>query len=327
MTNSRKHAIIYTIFAVVIIAIIILLSWHFTNINRPTLQGIIECKRYVASSKIAGRIDSLFVEEGDWVERGERLYCISTPELHSKLKQVEALQAEANALNEQVDKGARKQQIEAAYSMVQRAEAGTTLAEATFQRIERLYERGVVARQEYDEAKANLEAMRSNLLAAKAEYSLAQSGATREQRQMAAAKLDEAKAAVEEVNTYINDADVRAPISGRVSDIISAVGELVGTGYPVVTILDLGDCWATFNIRESEMMNIAIGAELNCYIPALRQKAKFRVFYIASEADFATWSATRSRGGFDIRTFEIKARCLEHDIELLPGMSVIINDI
>lgn len=327
MTKSRKHAIIYTIFSIVIIAIIIIIARHFANVNQPLIQGIVECKTYIASSKIAGRIDSLFVDEGDWVEQGERLYCISTPELNSKLKQVEALQAQASALNKEVDNGARKQQIEAARSMVQKAEAGTSLALATFQRIERLYERGVVARQQYDEAKANLEAMQSNLLAAKAEYSLAISGATSEQKQMAAAKLDEAKAAVEEVNTYIDDANVYAPSSGRVSEVISAVGELVSAGYPVITILDLEDCWATFNIKESQMMNISIGAELDCHIPALRRKAKFRVYYIASEADFATWTATRSRGGFDIRTFEIKARCLDHDIELLPGMSVIINDI
>lgn len=327
MTKSLKYQFIYIIIAMLILTIIILILRHFTIVNKPTIQGIVECKTYVASSKIAGRIDTMFIKEGDWVERGQLLYRISTPELNAKLKQVEALQTEAKALNKQVDNGARKQQIEAARSMVNKAEAGTTLALATYERIERLYIKGVVARQQYDEAKANLEAMQANLLAAKAEYSLALSGATKEQKQMAAAKVNEAGAAVDEVNTYLRDANVYSPTEGRVSEIVSDIGELVGSGYPVVTILDLDNCWATFNIRESEMRDIVIGTDLDGYIPALDTKAKFEVYYIASEADFATWTATRSRGGFDIRTFEIKARCMDKGIELLPGMSVIIHEI
>lgn len=327
MTKSRKHQFIYIIIAMLILTIIILVLRHFTIVNKPTIQGIVECKTYVASSKIAGRIDTMFVKEGDWVEQGQPLYRISTPELNAKLKQVEALRAEAMALNKQVDNGARKQQIEAARSMVNKAEAGTTLALTTFERIERLYTKGVVARQQYDEAKANLEAMRANLLAAKAEYSLALSGATNEQKQMAAAKVNEAGAAVDEVNTYLSDANVYSPTTGRISEILSDIGELIGSGYPVVTILDLDNCWATFNIRESDLRDINIGTALNGYIPALRKQAKFEVYYMASEADFATWTATRSRGGFDIRTFEIKARCMDKSIELLPGMSVIIDSI
>ena len=327
MNNNIKHIIIYPILIIALITILIMLIKHFTSVNRPIIQGMIESKTYVASSKIAGRIDSLYINEGDYVEQGQLLYTISTPELDAKLRQVEALRSEAKALNKEVDRGARKQQIEAALSMVSKAEAGEELAKVTYERIARLYERGVVAKQQYDEAKANLEVMTANVQAAKAEYSLALSGASSEQREIVASKVREATAAVDEVNTYIADARVMAPISGRVSSITSDPGELVGSGYPVVTILDLNDTWASFNIRESDLEKISFGSRVVVHIPSLKTKAQFEVYYIASEADFATWTSTRARGGFDIRTFEIRARCLDNNIELLPGMSAIIDDI
>ena len=327
MNTKSNNYIIYTILSVTILVILIVVIDHFTTVNRPIIQGTIECKTHIASSKIAGRIDSIFIDEGDWVERGELLYTISTPELDNKLKQAEAIRSEAKALQREVDKGARKEQIEAAHSMVTKAEAGVTLAQATYNRIEALYSKGVVARQQYDEAKANLEAMKSNLLAAKAEYDLAKDGVTQEQKEIVAAKYSEAQSIVDEVNLYIDDGDVIAPASGIVSSIISNSGELVGTGYPVVTILGLDDCWTTFNIKESEMEHIGYNTHLNGYIPALNCWAEFKVYYIASEANFATWTATRARGGFDIRTFEIRARCEDKTLEILPGMSVIIYDI
>ena len=327
MGKSSKKIVIYSVFSIIILAILVIITKHFTDVNRPIIQGTVECKTHIASSKIAGRIDSIFVAEGDWVERGELLYTISTPELDNKLKQAEALRNEAKALNREVDRGARKQQIEAAHSMVEKAEAGMALAQATFERVARLYSKGVIPCQQYDEAKANLEAMTANHQAACAEYSLALAGATSDEKDIVAAKLDEATAVVEEVNLYINDGKVYAPASGIVSSITSNEGELIGTGYPTVIILGTDDCWATFNIKEDEMNKITYSSHMRGYIPALDKWAEFEVYYIASEADFATWTATRARGGFDIRTFEIRARCTDKSLKILPGMSVIIYEI
>lgn len=323
MKNREKYTIYtFTIIAaltVIIVAIIILNR----NADKEIIQGLVECRSYRASSKIAGRIDTLFVSEGEWVDAGELLYTISTPELNAKLGQVEALRTAAEAINREVDMGARWQQIEAAKSLWQRAKAGEELAAKSFARIENLYNKGVVPRQQYDEAQANLTAMRAATVAAKAEYDLAVDGATREQKEAVAAKVQEANAAVEEVTSYLHDARVVAPISGRISSIISEAGELIGTGYPVVTILDLSYCWAAFNIREEFMHKIAYGKVFRAFIPALNSYADFEVYYIAAEANFATWSATRARGGFDIRTFEVRAKPVDKGLQILPGMSII----
>lgn len=142
------------------------------------------------------------------------------------------------------------------------------------------------------------------------------------------AKLQQAeavKSAASEVESYLSDALVYAPVTGEVSTIIAEAGELVGTGYPVVAILDMSDVWVTFNIKEDLMPDIHIGTRMTGYIPALDRSVEFEVTYIAVQADFATWSATRTQGGFDIRTFAVKAKPTQ-DVEYIrPGMSVLVN--
>lgn len=318
-----KRRLYITVMLILLVAGIIALIRYFNHVNRPVIQGVVECRSYRASSKLAGRIDSMFVAEGDKVTEGELLYTISTPELEAKLRQVSALETEAQAINSEVDMGARKEQIVAVKSLLDKALAGLTLAESSYERVKNLYDKGVVPRQQYDEALANYEAMRATVDAAKAEYNLVVEGATRQQREAVEAKVREAQGGVDEVRSYLNDAKVYAPISGRVSSITAEVGELVGSGMSVVTILDLSHCWVTFNIKEDEMSNLHLGYRFEGYVPALDKRSEFEVYYISSEADFATWSATRARGGFDIRSFEVRARPTEH-LDILPGMSIIV---
>ena len=325
MKTNAKYSI-YTILSIaIIVTISIFVGRYIHSLNGNVIEGTIECKTYRASSKLPGRIDSLFVSEGDWVDKGELLYTISTPELDAKLRQVAALEAAAEALNLEVERGVRWEEVDAAKSLWNKAEAGLELAKKSLARVENLYNKGVVPRQQYDEAMANYAAMDATSKAAKAAYDMAKDGATKEQRAAVAAKVREAQAAVDEVRAYLSDARVYAPIAGRVSNIIAEHGELISSGYPVVTILDLSDIWAVFNIKEDDMLGISIGTHFEGYVPALGASCDFEVYYISAEADFATWSATRARGGFDIRTFEIRAR--PRNEYLLPGMSVVVNDV
>lgn len=318
----KRTLYIIIVLALLLVGIITLIR-YFGRVNRPVIQGVVECRSYRASSKLAGRIDSMFVAEGDMVNVGELLYTISTPELDAKLKQVSALEAEAEAINNEVDMGARKEQIVAVRSLWQKALVGLELAESSYERVAKLYDKGVVPRQQYDEALANYRAMQAMVDAARAEYDLVVEGATRQQREAVEAKVREAQGGVDEVRSYLSDAEVYAPVAGRVSSIMAEAGELVGSGAPVVTILDVSNSWVTFNIKEDKMENVHLGYRFDGYIPALDRQTEFEVYYIASEADYATWSATRARGGFDIRSFEVRARSVEH-VDILPGMSVIV---
>lgn len=319
-----KRTIFWIVIVVVLGCGIVVLYRYYSRVNEPVLQGVVECRSYRASSKLAGRVDSLFVDEGDVVAKGELLYTISTPELDAKLRQVAALEAAAEAINREVDMGARKEQVDAVRGMLHKAQAGLSLAQSSYERVRNLYNKGVVPRQQYDEALANYRAMQATVDAARAEYNLVIEGASKEQKEAVEAKVREAQAAVDEVNSYLNDAKVYAPISGLVSNIVAEPGELVGSGYPVVTILDLANRWVTFNIKEDMLENVTLGGRFSGYVPALNRLVEFEIYYISSEADFATWSASRARGGFDIRTFEVRARAVD-SADIYPGMSVIVN--
>ncbi|MDE7130011.1 MAG: HlyD family efflux transporter periplasmic adaptor subunit, partial [Alistipes sp.] len=139
------------------------------------------------------------------------------------------------------------------------------------------------------------------------------------------AQVRQAQGVVEHVDTNIINALVTSPVTGEISTIISEAGELVGTGYPVVTILDMSDTWVVFNIKETMMPKIKMGTRFKGNVPALGREVEFEVNYIAAEADFATWNATRTQGGFDIRTFAVKAKPVSDQSGMRPGMSVIVD--
>lgn len=311
--------------AAVIILSVVLISWYLTKKTPMLIQGTVECTTYKASSKVPGRIDDMKVAQGDRVEKGQLLYTLSTPELEAKLQQAEAVKSAAAALDAAAVAGARIQQKEAALNMWQKAQAGLELARKTFERVKNLYDQGVVPAQKLDEASANYTAMKATAQAAKAQYDLAADGARKEDKEAAAARVRQAEGAVSEVESYIGDALVYSPVTGEVSTIIAEEGELVGSGYPVVAILDMSDMWVTFNVKETLMPRIELGTRMSGYVPALGYDVEFEVTYIAPQADFATWSATRTQGGFDIRTFAVKAKpttCVEN---MRPGMSVLVD--
>lgn len=322
----KKRNVIWLIIAVVvIIAVVALVGWYLKRSEPTIIQGTVECTTYKASSKIAGRIEEMKVEQGDHVTKGQLLYVLSTPELDAKLRQAEAVKSAATALDQKALAGARVQQIEAALNMWQKAQAGKELAQKTYDRVKALYDKGVVPEQKFDEADANYRAMVATEMAAKAQYDLAVAGASKEDKDAAAAQVQQAEGVVSEVESYISDAMVYAPVDGEVSTIIAEQGELVGTGYPVVAILDTTDTWVTFNIKETLLPKITVGMKMTAYVPALDRNVELEVMYISVQADFATWSATRTQGSFDIRTFAVKARPVTDVENIRPGMSVLVN--
>ena len=313
------------IITIALIIIVALVGYHLKHSEPIILQGTVECTTYRASSKITVRIDKMNRHEGQHVTKGELLYTLSTPELNAKLQQAEAAKNAAAALDQKALAGARIQQIEAARNLWQKAQAGRVLSQRTFERVKTLYEQGVVAAQKFDEAEANYQAMVASEAAAKAQYELALDGASKEDKEAAAAQVQQAEGAINEVESYISDAMVYSPVDGEISSIIAEQGELVGSGYPVVSIIDTTDIWAPFNIKETLLPRIKIGGKMVAYIPALDRDIEFEIRYISVQADFATWSATRTQGSFDIRTFAVKAYPIGNAEGLRPGMSVLID--
>lgn len=320
-----RTAVFFAVFA----AIVGWLSYTFWLAYQPKpvrMQGQIEAQQYNISSKIPGRIDEVKVRKGDVVEKGQLIFTILSPELDAKLMQAQAGKDAAEALAEEVYTGARKEQIEAARDKWLQAKSAADLMEKTFQRIDNLYAAGVVAEQKRDEAETKLKSARFAENAALQMYKMAQEGAREETKKAATGKVRMAAGAVTEVEVYAADMKIESWHSGEVSQILLQSGELAPQGFPVVTIIDMNDAWAVFHVREDRLEDFKKGTEFTAAIPALGDDAyRFTVDHVAVMGDFATWRATDSDKGFDMRTFEVEARPVEAIDGLRAGMSVIIE--
>ena len=318
---KKSNVIGMTVGIVLAIVAVSLIGWYAVKPVPTLIQGEVEVKSLKISSKLAGRIERLDVREGQSVKKGELLFVLATPEAQAKLRQAEAARNAAGAQSKKAARGARQGEIEGARNLWQKAEAGLELARKSYERIKNLYDSGVVPAQKYDEALANLRAMETSAAAAKAQYEMAVEGARVEDREAAAALVEQASGAVSEVESYLSDAMQYSPIDGEVSTVIAEEGELVGSGYPVVTLLDMNDIWVSFNIKEDLLPKIRIGSTLTAYVPGIGREIELKVDYMAVQAEYATWSATRTKGDFDIRTFEVKARPVSQTEGLRPGMT------
>ncbi len=169
------------------------------------IQGQAEVTEYRVSSKVPGRILEFRVKEGQSVQAGDTLAILEAPDVQAKLEQARAAEAAAQAQNEKALKGARQEQIQAAYEMWQKARAGLAIAEKSYKRVKNLHDQGVMSAQKLDEVTAQRDAAQATEKAAQAQYTMAKNGAEREDKAAAAALVERAKGAVAEVESYIRN--------------------------------------------------------------------------------------------------------------------------
>ena len=314
--------------SIVGIGIIGWVGYSFYQAYQPQpvkLQGQIDAQQYSISSKVPGRIDQVFVRKGDSVEKGELIFSLLSPEIDAKLEQAKAGQKAAGALAQEAENGARTQQIQAAKDQWLKAKAAADLMDKTYQRVNNLYNDGVVAEQKRDEAKTQWQASKYTESAAFQMYQLAQEGARDETKVAAAQKALMAAGAVAEVEAYAKDTQIHSWFSGEVSQVLLSSGELAPQGFPVVTVIDTKDAWAVLNVREDMLKHFEKGTQFDAYLPALDKSLTFKVTHIAVMGDFATWRSTDAAQGFDLRTFEVEARPVDTNETLRMGMSLVVE--
>lgn len=287
------------------------------------MQGQMEATEYRVSSKVPGRILEFRVKEGQKVKAGDTLAIIEAPEVMAKKAQAEAVKTAAVALNDKAEAGAREEQIQGAYELWQKSIVNRDIWEKSFRRVSNLYKEGVVSEQKYDETKAQYDAAVATEKAAKSQYDMAVKGAQKEDKEMAAAKVEQAKGVVAEVNSYINETILLAYADGEVTDIFPHIGELVGTGAPIMNIAMMDDMWATFNVREDHLRKLPIGSRFTAEFPALGASVVMEVNYMKDRGDYAAWKATKQTGQYDLKTFEVRAVPVMQVEGLRPGMTVI----
>lgn len=324
--KSQKNSIELAILGFTAVVVIAGMIGYFTlGKADDVIQGEIEVSEYRVSSKVPGRILELRVKEGDYVHVGDTLAILDAPEVEAKKTQAESAEDAAAAMKAMADNGARRQQIQGAFEVWQQAKAGLEISKKTYDRVQRLFNEGVMSAQKRDEAFAAYKAYEAQERAAKSQYDMAREGARKEERAAAAAQVNRARGAVQEVSSYINETVQIAQVEGEVSDIYPKVGELVGTGSPIMSISIMSDVWGTFNVREDQLNGLKTGSEFTAYSPAFKKDIKMKVYYIKDQGSYAVWKATKSNGQYDLKTFEVKARPVGKLDGLRPGMTLVMK--
>jgi HlyD family secretion protein len=324
---KSSHTRIPAIIVGVVIAVIAGLSiWYLVRPVPLLVQGEVDATRLDIAARVDGRVAEIPVVRGQNVAAGAVLVKIDNPETIAKQAQSVAARVVAEAQLANIRAGTRAEVIAAREAAQERAEANVVLAQKTFDRTRQLAEHGNAPIARLDQATDSLHESQRALDQAKSAYEQAVNGYTREERQIAEANVGKAVSDIEAVQSIIEQMTVYAPVASQVYQRNVEPGEYVSPGVPLVTLIDLGDLWIHFDLREDLVKTLKVGDRFDVRIPALAdRRVTVEVKLIATKGEYASWRATRATGDFDLRTFSIRAYPVDKVAELRPGMSAYLD--
>lgn len=309
--------------AVGIVALVGLFAIHP---QKESITGEADATEYRISNMVPGHIDKLYVSEGDVIHVGDTIAHIGSRQVDAKMIQAKAARSAASAQSRKAKGGARQQQIQMAYQVWQKAQAAEEVYKKSYNRVKSLYEKGVVSAQQYDEVDAKYKAAQADCAAAEQQYLMAKEGAQSEDIAAASALVNQAGGAVAEVQSYLDDSYIISPCDGTVVEMYAKLGDLVGTGAPLASVIDMSDNWFNFSIREDLLKDIKTGQNVDVQIPALGDKTYVcTIRNVKVMASYATWRATKTLGQYDVKSFDVKVVPLEDIDGLRPGMTAILK--
>ena len=329
MKKEKEGSLLLGVVALLAVIIIVALVGILAlKPEKILVQGEAEAAEYRVSGKVPGRVEMYLFEEGEQVRKGDTLVIIYSPEVEAKKDQALAARRMAEAVNDKAKNGAQPEQIEGAYELYQKALAGEEIYRKSYERVQRLFEKGVVSEQKRDEVEAQYKAASATVKAAKSQYDMALSGARAEDKEAARAQVARVDGMLKELAAAEAERYLLSPCDGEVSECFPKVGELVGQGSPVMAIMDLTDVWFTFSVREDMLDGFRKGSQIDVRIPALGEDKTYPVVvtYIKAMGTYATWRTTQQNGGYDVRTFDVKCRPVTPIDGLRPGMTALVME-
>ena len=326
-SGSAKKKIFLLVGIICLVSLLGLIAFGLWKSYQPQtidIQGRVEAETLHISTKIPSRIEGIFVQDGQSIEKGQLLVTLSSPEIDAKKQQALATLQSALALQSTAERGSQQENIDTLYANWQSLKAQENLAQTTYQRGQKLFTQGVISRQRRDEMHAAFLSAKELTEASRQQYLRAKRGSTEQQKSSADAQVDIAKAAVAEANALQAETRLFSPIKGIVSKTYGKPTELVATGVPIVSIIK-AEKWVSLNIREDQYSQIFQQKTLEGFVPALNKTFTFTIKNIDAEGEFATIKTTRQTGGYDIRSFKVHLLPPEDAIDLKTGMSVIFK--
>lgn len=254
-------------------------------------NGRLEATEVFVSTRDAGRIQEILVNEGDLVQPEQVLVWMSQTALNAQMLQAKAGLAEAKAeeLNAEARVAVCESDVAAAKSTSRQKEMQMNSAKKRFDRTAELFKKGVATAQEYDDeegvflaAQAEFEATKAKIQSAEAEYKVALTNV-----ESAKAMIQSAEANIAVIQEGLDSTVLTAPRRGRVEYRIAQPGEVLSAGGRVLNLSDLTDVYMTFFLPEAMAGQVEIGAEVRIVLDAIPDyPVPAEISYVSSVAQF-----------------------------------------
>ena len=292
--GTARPFIVRLIGVALLIGAIAFLWWRFGPIaernrspNTILATGTIEATEIDVSAEIGGQIEGLFVDEGDRVKKGQLIAKIEDSQLEAEMVRVEAALESARETLEDLEAGARSEELERARVQVELARATLELAEADWNRASELYREGVLSENQRDSKRAGHDVAKNQYEAATEELKLLKAGARPDQIEAARWQVKQAEAALRLARVRLEKTEVLSPASGVVLVKDSEEGEVIMPGVPIVTISDVDEMWVKIYIDEANIGKIKLGQQAELRVDSFPERDfSGKITYISDEAEF-----------------------------------------
>ena len=300
-------------------------------------NGRIEATEVTISAKLPGRIENIYIEEGDLVSKGQKLVEIQTDELRADLLKAKAAlaQAEAAVKEAEIMISVKEAEREAAKGCVAEKKSMVRGIENKERRYKSA-QAGAIPVTEIEDLETSLQTHKAQLLSAEASAKKAEVEveSARSRLDSAKANVEAQKAAIARIEVDIKDSTIVAKHDGRIQYRIAQVGEMVGSGAGILNLVDLTDVYMTLFIPEKLVGLVAQGAECRIVLDAAKGwPIPAKISYVSSIAQF-TPKTVETEVEREKLMFRVRARIpserLKKHIEYartgLPGVAYVRLD-
>ena len=286
------------------------------------IVGVVRATEVRVEPEVDGQLVSIAVEKGAHVHAGDVLAKLSAVELTAQVDQARAALASATANRNNVYAGVRREQVDSLKAEIAKANSRSEYTEAQLKRISTLAGKSFAPQQALDEAENDDASARADVAEAQANYDAAVAGPTREERAVADAQVQAARAALAVLERRLDKMILRAPADGVVSVVAAEVGENVRAGQPILMVEASGKQWLSFNVREDHLGGLSVGETVDIARDRADGAFKSIVTELRPLGAFATWQAERVIGDHDRNTLRLRVDPKVEPAGLEPGMTV-----
>jgi HlyD family secretion protein len=313
-------------FLVLVVLIGIGFIVYFFNAKKETedsfirVSGNIETTEVNVGFKISGRIISLSVQEGDWVERDQVIARLEDEDLQQRLALARATLLSAQARLNKLLAGSRPEELREAEAALQQARFDLENKQAHYERMRSLFEKGVIPKETLDNSEAAFKIAKAGLQRATENYQLVKEGPRKEDIEDAKAQVEQAKANLRLIETQLRYTLLTSPISGIVSVKSAEVGEVVNPGTSVLTLAEIEKVWLKAYLSETDLGRVKWGQEVRVTTDLHPKKEyKGKISFISSTAEFTPKQIQTEKERVTL-VYRIKIDIPNPDRELKPGM-------